>query len=357
MDRAPRDVDAPVMVAVFNHKGGVAKTTTACNLAVCLAAHGYRVVLVDLDTQGNATGSFGVSPLPAKGAYEVMTGHAPLDEALIPTPYAGLSLLPATTSLRAAEIDLATGARKQGLLSARLARGGLGRMADIVVVDCPPALASLTTNALASADAVLMPVRPDPFAHDGLVNTWYEIRRIRQGVNAGLGVAGILLTMTASEPAGDDVSRVIRAEFGAQVWDVEIATDTKVAEAAQLSMPVCVLDPDGLSGSAYLAAAGELLRRLGRRNRPGAALPRARSCVEALNTLREWRATVHAALLRTPGTRAVWTGPPGSGEEDGEAGSPSRGRGLRWPLVLTLALGLATGMVVEALTGLVRGWL
>jgi chromosome partitioning protein len=343
----------PVMVAVFNQKGGVAKTTSACNLAVCLAGHGYRVALVDLDTQGNATNSFGIQPLPSVGAFDVITGEASLEDALIATPYAGLWLLPATTRLRSGEPAMADAACRRGLLESRLAGSGL----DLVVVDCPPALAAATGTALASANAVLMPVRPDPFAHEGLVNTWYEIKRIRESVNNRLGIAGILLTMTASEPAGADVARIIRAEFGEQVYGVEIATDPKVSEAAQMAMPISVLDPDGLAGRAYFDATEELLRRLARQNRPGTALRPASGRDEALNTLRTWRSTVHAALLRVPKGKGGWAGrgeaaQDADGDEDDEFHARPPARPVPWGLLTGMAAGLAAGMAAEAYWGM-----
>ena len=356
------DVTPPVMVAVFNQKGGVAKTTTACNLAVCLTAFGYRVLLVDLDTQGNATSSFGFSPLPASGAFEVITGRAKVAEVALDTAYEGLWLLPATMSLRDNDHLLAHAGRRRGLLEIRLAETGV----DMVIVDCPPALAAATATALASASAVLMPVRPDPFAHEGLVNTWYEIKRIREAVNAQLGVAGILLTMAGSEATGDDVGRVIRAEFGEQVYGVEIQTDPKVAEAAQMSLPVAVLDPDGLAGRAYVDATEELLFRLDRQNRPGTRLPPALGRDEALNRLREWRATVHAALLRMPTDGEGWAKRAGGSADDDDDdqddpyfGSAPRAVALPAPrhrlgLLLLLLAGIVTGMALEALTGVLR---
>ncbi|OAN54067.1 hypothetical protein A6A04_12540 [Paramagnetospirillum marisnigri] len=369
---AAPDARPPVMVAVFNQKGGVAKTTTACNLAVCLTAFGYTVLLVDLDTQGNATGSFGVSPLPTSGAFEVITGAARVEDVALDTVYPGLWLLPATISLRDNARVLGHAGRRRGLLETRLAATGV----DIVLVDCPPALGPATATALASASAVLMPVRPDPFAHEGLVNTWYEIKRIRETVNPHLGVAGIIMTMAASEPAGADVARVIRAEFGDQVYDAEIQTDPKVAEAAQMGLPVTVLDPDGLAGRSYVDACEELLTRLGRQRRPETQLHLSLGMDFALNRLREWRSTTHAALLRMPGRAVSWTHE--SGEEDGEGetgtghkepiaepyappppahrdATPSliverpRARFGLWAL-LFLA-GLAAGMTAEALTG------
>lgn len=361
---APPGITPPVMVAVFNQKGGVAKTTTSCNLAVCLTAFGYHVLLVDLDTQGNATGSFGFTPLPATGSFEVITGRAKAADVALDTAYPGLWLLPATTSLRDNNHLLAHAGRRRGLLETRLADTGV----DVVIVDCPPALAAATATALASASAVLLPVRPDPYAHEGLVNTWYEIKRFRETINARLGVAGILVTMSGSEPAGDDVARVIRAEFGDHVYDVEVMTDPKVAEAAAMALPVAVLDPDGPAGRAYVDATIELLRRLGRHERPNARLPEPLALDSALNQLREWRATAHAALLRVPGRAESWPAadaPPGEDEEsvpddyfgpvplpESPLAPPPRPRLGPGSVIAALLTGLAAGMVIEMLTGI-----
>ncbi len=357
-------IPPPVMVAVFNQKGGVAKTTTACNLAVGLGAFGYRVLLVDLDTQGNATSSFGVSPLPATGAFEVITGRAKALEAALDTAYDGVWLLPATASLRDNDHLLAHAGRRRGLLETRLADTGV----DVVVVDCPPALAAATSTALASASAVLMPVRPDPYAHEGLVNTWYEIKRIREAINVQLGVAGILLTMTGSEPTGDDVARVIRAEFGEQVYAVDIPTDPKVAEAAQMALPVAVLDPDGLAGRAYVDATEEVLRRLARQNRQGTQLPPPLGRDEALNRLRGWRATAHGALLRRPDASPGWAkrapldddGDEDEADDHGYSGPVTVEAAAVTPvttgrrLVALLLAAFAAGMAAEALSGVLR---
>ncbi|MGE5547795.1 MAG: ParA family protein [Solirubrobacterales bacterium] len=284
---ASRRVPGPPVVAVFNHKGGVAKTTSACNLAVCLGAYGLRVLLIDLDAQGNATGSFGILPLPPAGAYDLITGRAGLDEVMLPTPFPNLRLLPATVALRTADLELAAHERGHAQLRDNLDGRQLAEHADICIIDCPPALGTITANALSAAAAVLIPAKPDPFAHEGLVNTWYEIKRLRERDNADLAVAGILLTMGGTDPASEDVARTIRAEFGDQVYAMEIPHDPKVAEAAQLAVPVAVLDPDGAAGSGYMTATGEVLRRLTAR---GISLPATVGRGEALNTLRDWRA-------------------------------------------------------------------
>jgi chromosome partitioning protein len=295
----------PPVVAVFNHKGGVAKTTTACNVAVCLAACGHRTLLVDLDAQGNATASFGLLPLPNVGTLDVLAGRSGIAEVALPTPFPGLTLLPATTALRMAELELGGDEQAMRHLRDQLAgSGGATADIDVVVIDCPPSFGMVTLNALLASSAVLIPTRPDPFAHEGLANTWYEIKRLCQEANADLAVAGILLTMTEAAGAVADGALSIRAEFGEQVYVSEIATDAKVGEAAQLSLPVTVLDPDGLAGRAYVEATAELLRRLGRWNGTAEPLPEGWTG-DTLNTLREWRSG-QLALNRIPKGERGW---------------------------------------------------
>jgi len=284
------------VVAVFNHKGGVAKTTTACNVAICLAAHGWRVLLIDLDAQGNASASFGHLPLPSTGTLEVMTGRARLADALLDTPFPNLHLLPASPALRTAELEMAGDEAAIQRLRGHLCDGEAAELVDMVVIDCPPSFGLITLNALIASTAVLIPTRPDPFAHEGLANTWYEVKRLRQEANGALTVAGILLTMTEESGSVANGALIIRAEFGAQVFAVGIPVDAKVAEAAQLSLPVTVLDPDSAAGRAYIDATAELLARLGGR----AAEPET-----LLNTLREWRAG-QAALNRIPKGERGW---------------------------------------------------
>ncbi|KAF0222923.1 MAG: ParA family [Rhodospirillaceae bacterium] len=345
----------PPIIAVFNHKGGVAKTTTAGNLAACLAAFGYRVVLADLDAQGNATGSFGILPLPPIGAMDVITGRVRLDEALIPTSFPGLSLLPATTQLRTAEQELGAHERSHLALRTAFANQNIAAHAHIVIIDCPPSLGTITGNALAAAAAVLIPARPDPYSHEGLVNTWHEIKRLRQNANAALNVAGILLTMTGEDVTGGDVARSMRAEFGDQVYTIAIENDPKVTEAAQMGVPVSVLDPDGGAGLSYLQATHELITRLRRHTRHDVhALAEPLPLITAQNTLRDWRSRL-PGLQRRAGATPAWTAVQIANEDADDlppATPPSMGeaprRGFGWgALLLALLLG---GMLGAAAT-------
>jgi len=338
----------PPVVAVFNHKGGVAKTTTACNLAVCLAAGGLRVVLIDLDSQGNATASFGHLPLPARGSLDVITGARGFAETLLPTAFPGVSVLPATAGLRLGELEL--GGQAVDRLRSRLG-AETAQFADLVIVDCPPSFGMVTLNALVAATAVIIPTRPDPFAHEGLSNTWYLIKRMRQEANTALATAGILLTMTEAEGSLADGALAIRAEFGAMVYDCDIALDPEVARAAQLSLPVAVTDPDGLAGRAYVDAAIETLARLARHGGANAALAEGPGVVAVLNTLRDWRAA-QPALQRLPTGGATWMAaaddrdaPPAPAKT---AAAPTDGVARPW-LVAAFAAGAALGALVQAL--------
>ena len=334
------------VVSVFNHKGGVAKTTTACNLAICLAALGRRVVLIDLDAQGNASATFGQLPLPPAGTLEVMTGRARLAESLKDTQFANLRLLPASASLRTAELEMAGDELAIERLRSHLADGEAACLADMVVIDCPPSFGLVTLNALIASSAVLIPTRPDPFSHEGLSNTWYEIKRLRQQANGDLAVAGILLTMTEATGSVADGALIIRAEFGHQVFPLGIPADARVAEAAQLSLPVTVFDPDAPASRAYLAATVELLERLGEPIAESAAL---------LATLRRWR-DGQIALERLPRADGGWVAsrravgpepPPGRSPLADDLPLPSGDR-MRRGLGLGFLAGMAAGAAIAA---------
>lgn len=336
----------PPVLAVFNHKGGVAKTTSAANLAVCLAAHGLKVLLVDLDAQGNATCGFGHRPLPPVGAADVLAGRIGLAETRIDTPFPGLSLLPASEKLRDADLDLAAGPRPRTRLAETLAATEWRGLADLVVIDCPPAFGLVTVNALAAASAVLIPSRPDTYSHEGLVNTWYEIKRIREADNAALAVAGILLVMTDEDPTSQDAARAIRAEFGEAVLARDIPAAAMVGEAAALSLPVVVLEPDGGVGGAYVLATAEILARLERQQRPGLAVPPHADLGQALNTLRQWRAEA-IALRRLPGGDG-WAANLASSKAEDEP-PPPRSSSWSWP---TFAAGAVFGALLAGIVAL-----
>lgn len=249
--------------AVANQKGGVGKTTTSVNLSAALAKMGRRVLLVDLDAQGNATMGVGVDKHGIeKGICEVLTGDALAAEALVATPTESLSCLPANDTLTAAEVHLKRRENASNVLEQALAP--LAADMDVVILDCPPSLSMLTVNALVAADGVLIPMQCEYYALEGLSSLVRTVGQIRQGVNSRLHIAGILRTMY--DPRSN-LSRQVSLELGKHFEDVLLRTvvprNVRLAEAPSHGEPVLSYDPRSTGAKAYIALAGELMRREG----------------------------------------------------------------------------------------------
>lgn len=248
------------ILAVFNAKGGVAKTTSTVNLGTCFAAMGARVLIVDLDYQGNATTSLGTSELPSVGSYDLITGSVGVAEVCRPTFIPDLSMIGATRSLAAVDVELALKESQHDVLR-RLLAPSAGDF-DVVLLDCPPAMGVMTLNALASCSAVLIPSPPEPYAHDGLLRTWSLITRIRGELNTGMTVLGILPTLVTAErtEAQEDVLTLMRAEFGSRIPRQGIPRDDALfSRAAAHSVPACVMAPEAEASCAYVRIACQLL--------------------------------------------------------------------------------------------------
>ena len=249
----------PYIVAIFNQKGGISKTTTSTNLAVCLAAYGKSVVLVDLDSQGDSTKSLGVDPNSKKGIYDLFVGAAELDEVIQNTVFEGVRVVPSTYALAGIEIKLSEMKDSQRTLSAILAHVKLD--CDYVVIDCPPALGILPINALATAQAVIIPVTATPYANDGLLRTLPSIKYVQEGLNKNLLLQGVLFTIHDRHKSARKISQLIRARLGGTVYAAEIPRDNMVIEAAAARLPVCVYAPRSGAGQAHLNFTGEFLDR------------------------------------------------------------------------------------------------
>ncbi len=250
------------VIAIANQKGGVGKTTTAVNLAASLAATRRRVLLIDLDPQGNTTMGCGIdkSQLSASSC-EVMLGECELAAALVPVEQSGFMLLPANQDLTAAEVRL---------LGLPIARETKLRLAlqpkrddfDVILIDCPPALNMLTVNALVAADSVLIPMQCEYYALEGLSALVNTVEQIRVAANPGLSIEGVLRTMfDPRNNLANEVSNQLIAHFGDVVFRTIIPRNIRLAEAPSFGKPVLFHDKESRGALAYLALAGEMIRR------------------------------------------------------------------------------------------------
>lgn len=250
-----------MIIAIANQKGGVGKTTTAVNLATALAAIGKRVLVVDSDPQGNASTGLG---LDRKGRepslYEVLIGASPAADALRKTAIPGLSLIPATASLAAAEVELVNADRRTSRLADALASMP---PFDFVLIDCPPSLGLVTVNALVAADSVLVPLQSEFFALEGLTQLLGTIDRVKAGLNRRLELLGIVLTMVDKRNRlSDQVCADVRAVMGAKVLKTQVPRNVRLSEAPSHGLPALIYDSRCAGSEAYLALARELLTRI-----------------------------------------------------------------------------------------------
>ncbi|GAC1693498.1 MAG: chromosome partitioning protein Soj [Steroidobacteraceae bacterium] len=250
------------VIAIANQKGGVGKTTTAVNLAASLAATRRRVLLMDLDPQGNATMGSGIDKGSlAFSACEVLLGECDLTQALVAVEQPGFMLLPANQDLTAAEVRLLTLPIGREI---KLRQALQSRRADfdIILIDCPPALNMLTVNALVAADSVLIPMQCEYYALEGLTALLSTVEQIRVAANPGLTVEGVLRTMfDPRNNLSNEVSNQLISHFGNQVFRTIIPRTIRLAEAPSFGKPALFHDKESRGALAYLALAGEMIRR------------------------------------------------------------------------------------------------
>ena len=250
-----------IRVAIANQKGGVGKTTTAINIATAMAATGWKVLLIDLDPQGNASTGIGVGTANReRSSYDLLVDQAPLAECVMPTRIPGLDLIPATVDLSGAEVELVSVENRTQRLADALAADTTH---DICFIDCPPSLGLLTLNALCAADTLLVPLQCEFFALEGLSQLLQTVERVQQRFNPDLGIVGIALTMfDRRNRLTDQVSDDVRSCLGKLVFEAVIPRNVRLSEAPSHGLPALIYDHNCVGSRAYMALARELITRL-----------------------------------------------------------------------------------------------
>lgn len=251
----------PRIIAVANRKGGVGKTTTTVNIATAMAAAGKKVLVVDLDPQGNASTSMGINKRGRMASsYEVLLGEKSLSEAVVWTEVPGFSIIPSSPDLAGAEVELIEVSNREYMLKKALLKDSINY--DYIIIDCPPSLSLVTINALVAANAVIVPLQCEFLALEGITDLIRNINQIKKRFNPDLELQGVVLTMydrrnNLSQMVEDDV----RNYFGKKVYQTVIPRNVRISEAPSHGKPVLLYDFKCPGSQAYISLTGEVLRR------------------------------------------------------------------------------------------------
>ncbi len=256
--------DRPRILALANQKGGVGKTTTAINLAAGLAEMGFKVLLVDIDPQGNTSTGLGIRPgARKKSTYDLIVDGAPLQDVVIDTALPEVMIIPGNADLSSADLDIVSNEKRSYLLHDALRQPSMDAYGfDYILIDCPPALSLLTINALVACDSVLVPLQCEFFALEGLSQLMLTIRDVRRSANPDLRIEGVVLTMhDRRNRLTAQVEADARANMGELVMKTTIPRNVRISEAPSHALPVLQYDPSSRGAAAYRALAQEIADR------------------------------------------------------------------------------------------------
>ena len=249
------------IIAVANQKGGVGKTTTAINLAACLAVKGKKVLLIDMDPQGNTTSGLGIDKNELENSiYDLMIGESSIKDCIIENVFEDMDMIPTNVDLAAAEIELIGIERKEFILKDEI--DFIKDKYDFIIIDCPPALSMLTINAMTTANSVIVPIQCEYYALEGLSQLIHTINLVSERLNPSLEIEGIVFTMYDGRTnLSVQVVENVRNNIGSNVYDSIIPRNIRLAEAPSYGMPIIQYDPKSTGAEAYMALAAEVINK------------------------------------------------------------------------------------------------
>ena len=249
------------IIAVANQKGGVGKTTTAINLAACLSVKGKKVLLIDMDPQGNTTSGVGIDKNEIESTiYDLMIGESSISDCIVENVFEDMDLIPTNVDLAAAEIELIGVERKEFILKDEI--DFVKDKYDFIIIDCPPALSMLTINAMTTADSVIVPIQCEYYALEGLSQLLHTINLVSERLNPTLAIEGIVFTMYDGRTnLSQQVVENVRVNLGGNVYDSIIPRNIRLAEAPSYGLPIIKYDPKSAGAEAYMALATEVINK------------------------------------------------------------------------------------------------